>query len=64
MAIKKMKRYGLVKEGFNNLKEPTLTIITGNLTLKEAELLKWVLGIETSNVYKIEDNEKLAEQRI
>ncbi|MBA7588472.1 hypothetical protein ES708_30530 [subsurface metagenome] len=61
MAIKKMKRYGLVREGFNNLKEPTLTIIIGNLTLKEAEKIKWVLEQETANFYRIEDNEKLAE---
>ncbi|MBA7574529.1 hypothetical protein ES695_20560 [Candidatus Atribacteria bacterium 1244-E10-H5-B2] len=61
MAIKKMKRYGLVREGFNNLKEPTLTIIIGNLILKEAEKIKWVLEQETANFYRIEDNERLAE---
>jgi len=57
-----MKRYGLVKEGYDsNLKESTLTVIIGNLTLKEAEEIKRVLEQETSNVYKIEDNSKLAE---
>jgi len=56
-----MKRYGLVKEGYDNLKEPTLTVIIGNLTLKEAEKIKRVLEQETSNIYKIEDNSKLAE---
>jgi len=56
-----MKRYGLVKEGYDNLNEPTLTVVIGNLTLKEAETIKWVLEKETSNVYKIEDNSKLAE---
>ncbi len=57
-----MKRYGLVKEGYDsNLNEFTLTVIIGNLTLKEAEIIKRVLEQETSNVYKIEDNSKLAE---
>ena len=57
-----MKRYGLVKEGYDsNLNEFTLTVIIGNLTLKEAEIIKRVLEQETSNVYKIEDNLKLAE---
>ena len=57
-----MKRYGLVKEGCDsNLKESTLTVVIGNLTLKEAETIKRVLEQETSNVYKIEDNSKLAE---
>ena len=57
-----MKRYGLVKEGYDsNLKESTLTVVIGNLTLKEAETIKRVLEQETSNVYKIEDNSKLAE---
>lgn len=56
-----MKRYGLVKEGYDNLKEPTLTVVIGNLTLKEAETIKRVLEQETPNVYKIEDNSKLAE---
>jgi len=56
-----MKKYGLVKEGYDsNLKESTLTVIIGNLTLKEAEKIKRILEQETSNVYKIEDNEKLA----
>lgn len=57
-----MKRYGLVKEGYDsNLNELTLTVIIGNLTLKEAETIKRILEQETSNVYKIEDNLKLAE---
>ena len=55
-----MKRYGLIKEGYDsNLNEPTLTVVIGNLTLKEAEKIKRVLEQETSNVYKIEDNSKL-----
>ncbi len=57
-----MKRYGLVKEGYDStLNELTLTVIIGNLTLKEAETIKRILEQETSNVYKIEDNLKLAE---
>ena len=56
-----MKRYGLVKEGYDNLNEPTLTVVIGNLTLKEAEKIKRILEQETSNIYKIEDNFKLAE---
>jgi len=55
----KMKRYSLFKEGYNNLHEPILTNVIGNLTLKEAEIIKRVLEQETSNVYKIEDNLKL-----
>ena len=51
----KIKRYSLFKEGYNDLHEPTLTNVTGNLTLKEAEKLKRILEQETSNVYKIED---------
>jgi hypothetical protein len=57
-----VKRYGLVKEGYDStLNELTLTVIIGNLTLKEAETIKRILEQETSNVYKIEDNLKLAE---
>lgn len=57
-----MKRYGLIKEGYDsNLKLSSLTVVIGNLTLKEAEKIKRVLDQETSNVYKIEDNSKLAE---
>mgnify|MGYP000680994056 CR=1 FL=1 len=51
-----MKRYGLIKEGYDsNLNESTLTVVIGNLTLKETEKIKRVLEQETSNVYKIED---------
>ena len=57
----KMNRYSLFKEGYNNLHEPILTNVIGHLTLKEAEIIKRVLEQETSNVYKIEDNSKLAE---
>ena len=41
----KMKRYSLFKEGYNNLHEPTLTNVIGNLTLKEAEkiICSWYL---------------------
>ncbi len=57
-----MKRHGLVKEGYDSpLNELTLTVKIGNLTLKEAETIKRILEQETSNVYKIEDNLKLAE---
>ena len=56
-----MKRYGLIKEGYDsNLNESTLTVVIGNLTLKEAEKIKRILEQETSNVYKIEDNSKLS----
>jgi len=55
----KMKRYSLFKEGYNNLHEPTLTNVIGNLTLKEAEIIKRVLEQETSNVYKMEDDSEL-----
>ena len=54
-----MKRYGLVKEGYDsNLKESTLTVVIGNLTLKEAETIKRVLEQETSNVYKRQTTHK------
>jgi len=57
-----MKRYSLFKKGYDsNLNESTLRVVIGNLTLKEAEKIKRVLEQETSNVYKIEDNSKLAE---
>ena len=55
----KMKRYSLFREGYNNLHEHTLTNVIGNLTLKEAEIIKRVLKQETSNVYKIEDDSEL-----
>ncbi len=58
-----MKKYGLVKEGYDsNLKESNLKVVIGNLTLKEAEKIKSILEQETFNIYKIEDNLKLAEQ--
>lgn len=58
-----MKNYGLIKEGYDsNLKESNLKVVIGNLTLKEAEKIKSVLEQETFNIYKIEDNLKLAEQ--
>ena len=55
-----MKRYTILREGFNNLKEPTLTVIIGNLTFKRAEWLVKILVQETGAYYRIEeDGEKL-----
>ncbi len=57
MAIKKMKRYIVLREGLNNLKEPTLTVIVGNSTFERAEWLVKILVQETSAYYRIQEDD-------